>query len=414
MEKERILAAILIFTLLIPIVLSGCSDADSEETEIEKPDVVITIGNLTDKTGVASGPMSIIDTALNDVVEYYNDNNLIPGVTLKVIDFDEQYNPTRDIPGYESLIARGADFIWTPVPMAVPSLLERANSDEYVIFAATANMEESVLEGGYIFSLGVTPRHEAYTLLDWISNNHEDYPTNRIAKIGGAAWDDAYSQSWFFSAKDYIEAYPGRFVWEKEFLTAFKFDWSEEIQVLKDFDYVYLPVPPHVFIKDFRKAAGESSTLIGTEVQCAFMGVIEHNDLWDELDGSLFIRVTPWYHETGKMIDLINQILNEKHSPEDVQRFKKEGVGYLSAKQSYLMLDIVREAVEEVGPENFDSHALYNAANTWSYDMAGIEDFFSYDEKKRMSQNYYAVYEADGDNKTLNRISDWMYRVTDP
>ncbi len=424
MKQPKIAEILFIIIFLISGVVVGCSDAGNEQTESETEveagteaeveDVIITIGNLTDKTGVAAGPMSIIDTALKDVVEYYNEENLIPGVKLEIIEYDGQYDPSRSISGYESLVKRGADFIWTPSPLTVPSLKERVDNDKYVLFAATANMDTTELEGGYVFSLGVSPKYEAYTLLEWIAENHEDFPQDRPAVMGGAAWQDAYSNIWFDAAKEYVAANPDKYTWGGDFLTGFKFNWSSEIEALKDCDYVYFPVPPQLFVDDFRNVAGSDATLIGTEVHCGFMGMIEHNDLWDELDGSLFIRVTPWYHEKGPMIDLINQLLAEKHSASEAEMFKNDGAAYLSAKQAYLMLDIVRQAVENVGPENFDSQALYDAASSWSFEMEGIEDFCSFNETKRMSQDYYVIYEAVGDDQTLNRISGWMPQVTEP
>ncbi|NQT73005.1 MAG: ABC transporter substrate-binding protein [Chloroflexi bacterium] len=65
--------------------------------------VTITIGNLSDLTGVSSNAMGVVNIALEDTVEYYNERNLIPGVELEVITYDGQYNPSNDIPGYEWL-----------------------------------------------------------------------------------------------------------------------------------------------------------------------------------------------------------------------------------------------------------------------------------------------------------------------
>jgi len=47
--------------------------------------------------------------ALEDLVAYYNDSDLIPGVRLEVVVYDGQWDPARDIPGYEWLRGRGAD-----------------------------------------------------------------------------------------------------------------------------------------------------------------------------------------------------------------------------------------------------------------------------------------------------------------
>ncbi len=47
----------------------------------------------------------------------------------------------------------------------------------------------------------------------------------------------------------------------------------------------------------------------------------------------------------------------------------------------------------------------------------GHLSLFGYDPvkyQKRMSQDYYAIYEAVGIDRTLNRVSDWMPQVTEP
>ncbi len=79
------------------------------------------------------------------------------------------------------------------------------------------------------------------------------------------------------------------------------------------------------------------------------------------------------------------------------------------------MLDIVRKAVEAVGAENFDSQALYDAATSWTYEYEGISDFNSFDENKRIAQNYYAVYELDAAEEDIFRVhKDWLPQVTSP
>jgi len=81
------------------------SEADGMKTaDTPDEDVVITIGSLSDITGPASNAMTVINMALDDVVEYFNDENLIPGVELKVVTYDGQLDPARDIPGYEWLL----------------------------------------------------------------------------------------------------------------------------------------------------------------------------------------------------------------------------------------------------------------------------------------------------------------------
>ncbi|MFO8009600.1 MAG: hypothetical protein R6U89_02195, partial [Dehalococcoidia bacterium] len=111
---------------------------------------------------------------------------------------------------------------------------------------------------------------------------------------------------------------------------------------------------------------------------------------------------------------LTNELLETKHSASEAEQFKREGCGYIAAKQIYLMLDIVREAVDDVGPENFDTQALYDAATSWVYEHEGIEDFNNFSETKRIAQNYYAIYRVVGAEKDLQRVSEWLPEVTEP
>jgi ABC-type branched-subunit amino acid transport system substrate-binding protein len=413
MKTSGRIEVIVFAALLLALpALFACNDSNTPEGE--KRDVTITVGNLTDKTGVASNAMIAIDTALNDTVEYYNENNLIPGVKLKVISYDEQYDPSRDIPGYEWLREKGADLIWTPVPSAVPTLKSRVDADKFPMFTATANMELEELAGGYVFSLGITPKHEAFTLFNWIAKNDPDFPTDRPARIGGAAWNDGYSNLWFKWAEEYANAHPDKYDWVNGYLTDFSFIWDSEIHGLKDCDYVYVPIPPHKFMEDYR-AQGYEAKFIGSDPHTAFFSMIDKTSLWDEIDGMLFIRSERWYNEEGMIIDLVNQLLDKNHSEKTAAEFRRSGCAYISVKQAYLMLDIIKDAAETAGPENLDYQAIADAAKSWSFDIEGIEDFNSFDATKRYSQNYYAVYEANGSDEIIHRLHpEWLIEATSP
>ena len=333
---------------------------------------------------------------------------------LKIETYDEQFDPAKDIPGYEWLKGNGADFIWTPVPPAVDTLQPTLNRDKFLMFAATANLPPEELAGGYVFSLGITPEYEALTMMKWIAENDWDYETNGPAKIGGASWTDGYSDVWLSSAEAYAKAHPDQFEWAGAYLAPLgTFIWDTEIAALLDVDYAYIPTPPAVFVREYRKIGG-AAKLLGSDVQAAFVGLIHRGDLWDEFDEMLFVRSSRWYNEQGPIVDLYNAALDAK-GPEKAQSIRKEGCGYIAYKQIYLMLQIVKDAVEAVGPENFSTQALYDAATSWSFSMDGIDDFNSFDESKRISQNYYAIYEATAADMDLHRRHDeWLPQVVTP
>ncbi len=415
------LSVLLVFVLGIGMIGCGGNSDDengdttpSQPTTKSPPEVItITIGNLTDETGVSSSALGVIDMALKDIVEYYNEENLIPGIKLEIVTFDGQWNPSIYVSGYEWLREQGADLLWSPVPPAVDTLKDKINEHKFVMFAATANMDLEEFSGGYIFSLGITPVYEANTLLKWLVENDPDFPSDRPAKIGGAAWIDGYSDVWMDTAQHYAEVHPEQYEWVAGYLNEFTFVWTNEAEGLKDCDYVYSPAPMHNFVKEYR-TSGYTAKFLGTDVQAAFLGMIDEQDLWDDIDGMYFSRSSRWYNERGSIIDLSNKLLTEKH-PDIAEQTRRNGSGYIAGKQLFLLLEIIKETVEAVGTENFDSQSLFDTATSFSFALDETEDFASFNEDKRYVQNYYAIYEARASEKDIFRAdTEWIEQVYSP
>ena len=375
-------------------------------------DVVITIGNLSDLTGVSANAMVYINMALDDLVEYYNENNLIPGVRFKVVTYDGQMDPARDIPGYEWLIQRGADFILTPIPAVAVTLKSRVDRDGVVLFTLTS-CKEGFIPPGYVFNLGIDPQYDGYTVMKWIADYDWDWKTKGPAKVGGAAWSEAYSDALIIAMKEYCTANPGQFEWKGGYLTNFGFNWTAEVEALKDCDYVYPGIVMKSFVQQYRDAGHTEAKFIGTDTQTAFFGMIDDADLWEEIDGTLFLKFSRWWNEEGEMIDLANQLVQENHSG-DAEKIIRSGVGYLAMNQIYPMFKIIANAAEAVGPENLDSQAIYDAATSFVFMSDGVQRL-SFDKEKRDAVDAYAMYEARATEEDIFRVHDeWYPTVRNP
>ncbi len=376
---------------------------DMGADESPNPDyVLITIGNLTDMTGVASSALVPEHMALADMVEYFNAQNLIPGVQLEIVTYDGQYDPTRDIPGYEWLKLQGADLIFTPIPHTPETLKSSVEADEVVLFSSTAR-EEATTPPGWIFAMDAIPSCYSEAILNWIAENDPDFPQDRPARIGGAFWNDSYGPAILDGGEAYANAHPDQYEWVAGCLNYYSFIWDTEVEALKDCDYVFPPVPPNAFITQYRDA-GATAKLIGFDAHLAFFGQLIGADLWDEIDGMLFVQPSRWWNEEGQIIDLTKQLLYENH-PVEADEIIHVGSGYLTAYQFYLMLEIIKDTVEAVGPDNFDSQALYDAATSFTFSLDSIDDFATFDETKRSIQNYFGIYEADATQQDIFRIS---------
>jgi len=104
--------------ILILLATMGLSCGKGEEEE----KATVTIGLISDLTGPAAPALIPISYALYDVVDYYNTEELIPGVEIKTATYDAKYDPSRDIPGWEWVRGKGAKLIYTPLPTTGESL----------------------------------------------------------------------------------------------------------------------------------------------------------------------------------------------------------------------------------------------------------------------------------------------------
>ena len=362
---------------------------NSSVSPVIREPVEITIGNLTDLTGPASNQFILITAALEDLVRYYNENNIIPGVELKVINYDGQFDPSNDIPGYEWLKSRGADLIFTGVPDTPLTLKSTVNKDEMPLYSSNG-YQEMLDPPGYVFIMGVIPEHQAYTVLNWIAENDWDYESNGPAKIGGASWIEGYSQSFMAAMEKYAETHPEQFEWVGGYLSHFTFDWGVEAEALKDCDYVYPCISPVAFVKEHRRVS-DTTKFIGADPHLTWFAQIDQANLWDDIDGTLFVRGgSLWWNEDDDLINLAKELLYE-YRPDEAEEIMQGGVAYASvAGVCYPMLDIIADAVEAVGADNFNSQAIYDTAISYSLVTDDVERA-SFTKTKRYAYDNYLM-----------------------
>ncbi len=400
MTKPYTVAIILLVLVLgLLLITASCNGSDSpaSPTSPVLEPVTITIGNHTDLTGVASNAMEVINMALNDTVGYYNREKPISGVNLKVVRYDNQYDPSRDVSGYEKLKQEGADVIFGTVASTAVTLKPFLEQDKVVMIMMSPN-RGAFIPPGWVFALGNALYDEQiYTLLDWIAENDPDFPEDRPARIGGAMLNESAGQAILGAAKEYAKENPDRYQWVEGFLPQLTFKWDTQAEALKDCDYVFPAAPPQSFVKDYREAGGRGK-FIGTDAHVAFMGQIYNADLWDEMDGGYFVRPFRWWTDDTESMQFTRKLLMENHA-DKAQQIIESGVGYITVQPTMMLVEAIRETVQDVGPENFTSEALYNHFQSFSIEVDGCRHSFS--PTKRTSNDYLNIHQLDGERKDL-------------
>ena len=365
---KKLAVSCLMVLALIAMLGVGCGDNGDEGK------VTIVVGDITDMTGVASTALVPMLWGISDTAKYINEKDPIPGVTLKVVHYDARYDPSLDIPGFEWCREKGAKVISTPLPTTAETLKAQAERAKTPVFT-WASSEIMMAPPGWVFCANPPASRMIKAHLEWISENDPNFlALDRPAKIGAAGWQEPYQISATQGLKEYALANPDKFEFVAGMLTPQgTVTWAGEVATLKDCDYVMLPGTGNgitTFAKEFRQKGG-TATFIDLDAVPAYRGLLVDSVGWDWLDGTLTSTVAGWWTDGHSLTDLALELVYDNH-PAEAEDIVHAGIGYMGGiTGNILLFDIIRKAVEQVGPENFDGQAFYNAAGNFSMTYEG-------------------------------------------
>jgi len=396
------MAFILVLALLATLCL-GCGEKAEEKA-------TINVGFLSVYTGMVAPALSGLNYTVEALVRHIEEEDPIPGVKIKLISFDERYEPARDVPGYDWCMERGAKVILTPVPPCAEVLKPFAERDKVPVFtwAATPPMIEPP---GWVFCLGAYFPRSISTLLEWLSQEWPNYPTK--PKIGSYGWAEPAEISGNQAVKQYCQDHPDEFEYVADVLVPLGAMFtSGEIEKLKDCDYMFTAGANAAvlgFLRDFR-ARGYTATWLSTDAFASVRGLALDMCGWEALDGTLVAHPTRWWGEPYPLVELAEELLY-RYYPDKAEDITHAGIAYIGAfQQVYTFFDILREAVQEVGAENLDGQAFYDAATKFETTYEGYPKW-GFTETQRYGMDRVAVYEWKAEVGDLVKITDWLPAV---
>ena len=389
--------ALLLMLVLVATLCLGCGD--------EEEGVTIAVGEIIDLSGPASPAVIPVHQVIEDLVRHYNDEDLIPGAKMKLVTYDCQFNPARDIPGYEWCRERGAKVILGIHNTTSETVKPFAERDKVAV--GTVTHTQTIAEPpGWVFVFSSHSVYHIQRLLKWISEEHWDYEAKeRVPKIGFVGWRESMGMDIERAMREYSQAHPNEFEWVGGFLPPMgTMTYYGEIEKLKDCDYIeahaYVGA---AFIRDFR-AKGYDATFIGEGAAVGYHEFYVETAGWEALDGMLTANIVPWWNQPVAAVDLVRGIAREYRSgpPEEL------GASYLGAFFNlYGFFEILRQAVEEVGAENFDGEAFYDVAVKYKMTLEGLPEW-DFTETKRYIVNAIQVYEWRAEVEDMVRMSGWL------
>ena len=130
------------------------------------------------------------------------------------------------------------------------------------------------------------------------------------------------------------------------------------------------------------------------------------------LDGSWQISPLAWWGDPAPLWALFAELANE-YRPGEAQSLTHDwGTSYTSSFSNVIVVDILRAAVEEVGAENFNGQAFYDAALKWSHTYDGFGQW-TYADGKRYAMRHGKIYEFDAQLHKMVVLTDWIPVIED-
>jgi branched-chain amino acid transport system substrate-binding protein len=423
--RIRVLTICLLALLLValPPLAPACGgDDDGEEdktpTEEEK---WITIGGTLCLTGFAAAVTAPSLKSLLDMFRYINEvEGGIDGVKIKFVWEDDKYDAATAAIAYKRLRERHHPVMWLSYSAAeiVAGAKDIFERDRTPIMVTFSNNPELLRETEMIFPLYFNHANNLTGLVRWILQDWEASGGTGRPKLGYLHWDMPHGTAPLNLGVDRWAEEHG-VDWVSRTYSPMPLDLRPQLLALRDdgADYVFISgtAPEWVVMTRDARAAG----------------------LWDEMkfitdqSGELYRDLLPVVEEEAEGL---YQIINNEpwaEGPEVARALRieaeiRERAGHsrarynstLSTKQ--ILTAVVRQALADVGYENLNGEAMYNAmVNVGPIDTQGGCHWAGWTKDRKIGQTDLKMVQVrklppgseippDGIMMESVSVSDWI------
>ena len=381
--------------------------------------VTVKVGNITDLTGAVSGMIKKSTIAIEDYLRWMEKNNPIPGVHVEFIFYDQKYDPSRDIPGFQWAKSQGVTLIQCPLPATVEAIMALAEDAKIPIMGSSTSTAMVSPDPKWNFTFYPTYGTKIKALLKWLTDEWQadgKYASVGAPKLGYIGWSYSLGLEMKTAVDEFMAANPGKIdLVDSILVSPATVSFTAEVDRLKTSDYVLAGMAGTSmasFFGQFRNA-GHDGIFIGEEAIYNFIGLMVKKIGAVALDGTLVTNVLGWWTDPTPLMDLCDELMQEYRSVEEIAMFRNEegGTYYLSVLHTYIWTEILRDAVAMVGAENVDGQAWYNAAISFMRDDEGLVEGYgewTYSETKRLPHEYVKISRYDAATGDLVQVADWV------
>ncbi|NCB73495.1 MAG: hypothetical protein EOM51_01950 [Clostridia bacterium] len=157
MMKKKLVVLLLSACMLLSLAACGTSGTSESAEPAASDDAAapageITIGTISPNTGSLAAYGAAVTTAVELAVEEINAAGGINGSQVKVVNADDQFDPTECLNAFNSLVSQGIGLIVGSVTSGCTSAItDAANEEEVCLLTPSATADSITTEDDYVF-----------------------------------------------------------------------------------------------------------------------------------------------------------------------------------------------------------------------------------------------------------------------
>lgn len=371
--------------------LAGCAEQSEEQ---------VVVGFLGDFTGASAATCDELMKGMDDYLTIMEETDPIPGVSIDVITFDSRLDYGRVKPGYIDLRNRGSDIILDYNSMYTVQIWQDHQADKLPSFCF--NNEPEVMGQDYMFSFSNDYQTEAAAIGEWLVKDWwELRGETRPINVGYVGILGLRSESQMGDVlQSQAEASPDKMKLTRVAIPAgTSSGFVTEINKLKnanvDVVVVNLVGPAMASFMNEARLRGYDGEFFGTTI--SFMGFwnlvrASISDL-QEVDGARAIHAQMLWTDDTTFVSEIGASLSRFHSGAEYDKLRSS-TSYPSGYMFMMILaELVRHAADNVGAENVDGEALWEAAQEVEIDLQGWGEPFKLDPETNIMHRHFRIIE---------------------
>jgi branched-chain amino acid transport system substrate-binding protein len=392
-KGRRLGIAILAIALAALLLVTACAPRPIVEEK------TVQFGWIHPLTGPGASPMQIMLSGGQDYLRYFNEQEIIPGVSVELLWRDSAYQVPLGISHYERLVAAGIPLVAAVDSVLILGLRERFERDDVVMFATAGYHELMYPEPGWVYTIMPPTDEQFAVVLQYFMENWKEERPPRLAFLGiDAQWGYEPRYAIGYARSLGFEVLP------PEIIPLVVLDATVQLLRLKGAGayLVYLQCPASGSGPILRDA--ERLGLLG---QFEFAG--QYTAMGEKVikmtgaasEGFFTSRTYPWFNEPEVPgIKLMIDNMMKYHG--QVQRESEYFLGWVGAA---VICEAISKAIENVGYENLDGRAIKEALDGMKdFDVYGLASV-TYKPDDHRGATMMAIYEVIGGE--LVRASDW-------